>query len=196
MAINFSSSAISSLAQNRPRFEPHRQYNFKLFIEDLPLSNGEELQLHIDTGMNPNPSFDEIELGYGNDYIYVTGKARVEPLSFTFKDMIAPSTAAILWAWYQEHYDPETGVMYYASNYKKSATLFKADPLGNPLKHWKIQGLWIQSANFGNLDFNASDIVRIEVNFRFDRAIGKGSIDQLNPAGAFSGSSASSGTLA
>lgn len=169
-----SSDNISGFAQSKAGLEPHRTYDFNLQILGIPNNGESDLNLSVDTGALPNPSFEEITLGYGNDSIYIAGKAVVEPITFQFKDFMEPATARILWNWYLQHYDPETGVQHLARQYKKSAILWKLPPNSvtrSGGRRWRLEGLWIQNANFGSLDFNTSDIIRIECAFRFDRAI-------------------------
>lgn len=165
---NLSSSIISAGNSGAHNFEPYRVYDFELNILELP--GADVLKLSVEVGALPNISSDEIELGYGNDYIYLQGKTRVDPLSFTFRDFADPETTNVLMAWHALHYDPNTGVQGLASDYKKSALLVKYLPDGSIEQSWVVGGLWIQSANFGSLDNNSTDIIRIEVSFRFDRA--------------------------
>ena len=41
---------------------------------------------------------------------------------------------------------------------------------GNPIEEWILYGAWIQSINFGELSYIASDIQKIDIVVRFDRA--------------------------
>lgn len=164
-----SSGVISAVdAGQGHNWEPYRAYNFELEIE---VAGKEQLLLSVDVGALPSMSFDEIELNYGNDSIFVEGKAHVDQMSITFKDFADPNTAQVLLAWRKEHYDPKTGLMGLAAQYKKKANLRQYLPNEQFMRTWQLLGLWMPTLNMGSLDQGQSDFVRVEASFRYDRAI-------------------------
>jgi hypothetical protein len=167
---HLSSDLISGWKKQQAGLEPYRQYNYSLSI--VGLSGSDTLELSVQTGSAPNPTIDEIELPHGNDSIFVTGKAHVESISFTFLDMVEPHTAKVLADWWKLHYNPETSQMFPATNYKRVGMLFQTFIDASQAKAWELQGLWMPSFSPApSLDYGTSDAVRIEATFRFDRAI-------------------------
>lgn len=168
-------ASVTSLhiAPRTGNFEPYRSYDWVVRINDV---GGDQLELALETAFFPTVSFDEIELGYGNDYVYVPGKARVEQGTLVYRDFVSPHTAELLQDWWLQHYNPRTGIQQPATNYKKSGLVLKFGPgespsTGQRVRGWDLDGIFMFSANFGpNIDMNASDVKKIEVVLRFDRA--------------------------
>ena len=44
-------------------------------------------------------------------------------------------------------------------------------PVGDIVEEWKLKGAYIQSANFGDLDFATSDPAEITLTLKYDYAI-------------------------
>ena len=57
------------------------------------------------------------------------------------------------------------------SQYKKDAILETTDGTGAPTETWTLYGLWPMETNWGELDYTSNDVLLIEVNCRFDKAV-------------------------
>ena len=44
-------------------------------------------------------------------------------------------------------------------------------PVGDIVEEWTLKGAWIQSAQFGDLDFATNDPVEITLTLRYDYSI-------------------------
>ena len=55
--------------------------------------------------------------------------------------------------------------------YKKNITFNLVDPVGAVIEEWELKGAFIQSANFGDLDFSVSDPVEISLTLKYDYAV-------------------------
>ena len=102
---------------------------------------------------------------------YVKGKSRWQPLDITLYDPIVPSAAQQVHEWILLHHEAVTGRDGYADFYKKDITFNLLDPVGAKIEEWQLKGAYIQSANFGDLAFDASDPVEITLTLRYDYAI-------------------------
>ena len=59
----------------------------------------------------------------------------------------------------------------YADFYKKDITFQVLGPVGDVVEEWSLKGAFIADANFGDLDFAASDPIEISLTLRYDYAI-------------------------
>jgi hypothetical protein len=56
------------------------------------------------------------------------------------------------------------------SDYKFGAKLEMLDGDEGVVETWVLEGAWIQAADFGDLDYSASEAATIQVTMRFDHA--------------------------
>ena len=125
----------------------------------------------IKTINRPSLTNDEVVLEHMNTTRYVKGKSRWEPLEITLYDPVVPSAAQQVMEWVRLHHESVTGRDGYADFYKKSITFNLLDPVGAVIEEWELKGAFIQSTNFGDLDFATSDPVEISLTLRYDYAI-------------------------
>jgi hypothetical protein len=102
---------------------------------------------------------------------YVKGKSRWQPLDITLYDPIVPSAAQQVHEWILLHHESTTGRDGYSDFYKKNITFNLLDPVGAVVEEWELKGAYIQSANFGDMDFASSDPTEITLTLRYDYAI-------------------------
>src|SRR5690348_2980484 len=100
----------TNLAQRGGAFEPQRMHNFTLEIAGLPGDNALDiLTLSLASGSLPNEANEQVEVPYGNERVWVAGKAVYEASEFTFRDYVDRTTARILYDWRRQVYSPITG---------------------------------------------------------------------------------------
>lgn len=149
------------------KFEPQRNFNFHL---ELQVPGGDLLKLSVASVTGINESNEPIELHYGNEVQTVAGKARFEAGQIVFRDMVDVDINKQLDEWRRLVYDPKTGQVHYATNYKREGDLIYLDPEGAERAIWHIVGLWPQAAGFGDFDYESNDIIRPTITMLFDRA--------------------------
>lgn len=168
------------LAPGMGTFEPQRTYNwsFEVALDDV----GDQLLIMqgAESFSGPKESNEEIELNFANETRYVAGKAKYEANTLVLKDFVDQGTANAVIRWRRLVYNPETGSVGLATNYKKNADLQLTAPDGTFPRIWKFIGCWPQSVEFGDLDVNNSEKQLISINLRYDRAVpGEGLNDGL-----------------
>jgi hypothetical protein len=119
----------------------------------------------------PSIESDEVILEHMNTTRYVKGKSRWQPLEITLYDPVVPSASQQVIEWIRLHHESVTGRDGYADFYKKNIVFNVLDPVGATIEEWELKGAYIQSANFGDLDFASSDPVEISLTLRYDYAI-------------------------
>jgi hypothetical protein len=125
----------------------------------------------IKTMNRPSVESDEVILEHMNTTRYVKGKTRWQPLDITLYDPVVPSAAQQVIEWIRLHHESVTGRDGYADFYKKNIVFNVLDPVGATVEEWELKGAYIQSANFGDLDFASSDPVEITLTLRYDYAV-------------------------
>jgi hypothetical protein len=135
------------------------------------------LTLQAITGDRPKLSFEEIQLDRYNSRAWIAGKHMWEPVSFTFEADISGRVANVL----QEQLEKQQAlisrnagrVMNTAVSgqmYKFSMLVSMMDGDITPLEQWAYEGVWIQNIDYGDLDYAASEALKLPVTFRFDHA--------------------------
>ena len=154
--------AVTDMLPNK--FEPKRQFRWVLAIEGIDA-------FIIKTASRPNISIEEVEIPYINHKRFIAGKASFETLSVTLHDPIAPSGAQQVMEWVRTHFESVSGRAGYADFYKRDVQLKMLDPIGTDVELWDIKGAFLTAADFGSLDYGASDPSEISLTIRFDNCV-------------------------
>ena len=145
-------------------FEPKLKNRFIMQIDGI--------NAYLIKSMNrPSIESDEVVLEHMNVTRYVKGKSRWQPLEIMLYDPVVPSAAQQVMEWVRLHHESVTGRDGYADFYKKNVTFNVLGPVGDVVEEWELKGCYIQSANFGDLAFDASDPVEITLTLKYDYAI-------------------------
>ena len=148
---------------NAYSWEPKKQHQFIMEVEGIPA-------YLIKSSAKPSLENGEVPLDHINVQRYVKGKSKWSAISVNLYDPIVPSAAQAVMDWVRLHHESATGRNGYSSMYKKEVTLTSLSPLGEKIEEWILKGTYIQSTNFGSLDWSTEDVVTIEMSLRFDWA--------------------------
>lgn len=159
------------IAQEKGAFEPQRQHTWLITFFDLP--GADVLELSLRTGFLPNISNEEIEIPYMNARVYVAGKYMVDSGTLSINDYVDKNTAKIINDWQQLIYNPFTGAMGYARNYKKRGNIILLSPDFAVERIWELVGCWPQAINYGTIDYSSSDVVMLDMTLKYDKALPK-----------------------
>ena len=154
--------AVTDMLPNK--FEPKRQFRWVLAIEGIDA-------FIVKTAARPNISIEEVEIPFINHKRYIAGKASFETMSITLHDPIAPSGAQQVMEWVRTHFESVSGRAGYADFYKRDVQLKMLDPIGTVVELWDIKGAFLTAADFGSLDYGASDPSEISLTMRFDNCV-------------------------
>ena len=145
-------------------FEPKLKNRFIMNIDGIPAYT-------IKTANRPSLESDEVMLEHMNVTRYIKGKSRWQPIDITLYDPIVPSASQQVMEWIRLHHESVTGRDGYADFYKKDVTINMLGPVGDVVEEWQLKGCYVQSANFGDLDFATSDPAEITLTLKYDYAI-------------------------
>ena len=145
-------------------FEPKLKNRFIMLIDGLPA-------YLIKTANRPQITFEEVELNHMNVKRYVKGKGTWEQLEVTLYDPIVPSGAQAVMEWVRLHKESVTGRDGYSDFYKKDITFNVLGPVGDKVEEWTLKGAFIQTANFGDMNWETNEPAEITLTLRYDYAI-------------------------
>lgn len=123
----------------------------------------------------PVLSFVEQQVQHTIEIINLPGKAEWEPIKVTVYDIAGDS---FMYRWLLSFYDPWYGrvspiaePISNLSKPKKEGNLYLLDGHGKTIERWLIEGCWPRSIDWGDLDYESSEIASITFDLRYDRAI-------------------------
>ena len=144
-------------------WEPKYQHKFIMSIGDIPA-------YLIKSSAKPQAENGEVILDHINIQRKVKGKTKWNSLEITLYDPITPSGAQAMMEWFRAHHESATGRDGYSSFYKKNLTMQQLDGMGIPVEEWTIQGAFIQSCNWGTLDWSSEEVQTITATLTYDYA--------------------------
>jgi hypothetical protein len=120
----------------------------------------------------PKESTEEIQVPYQNTFVWFAGSTKIETFSISFRDYVDKNVAAAIIAWRKRIFDNITGAGWLARDYKKTGriTLWSPD-FTSFTRVWSIRGAWPVSASYGDLSFDSSEQIMIDVTLRVDKAV-------------------------
>jgi hypothetical protein len=145
-------------------FEPKLSNRFIMEI------NGIETYI-VKTANRPTFTSEVVELDHINVKRKIKGKSTWDDITITLYDPIVPSGAQQVMEWIRTSHESITGRDGYSAFYKKDITFFLLGPVGDKIEQWTLKGAFINSANFGELDWASNDPVSIELTLSYDYAI-------------------------
>ena len=145
-------------------FEPKLKNRFIMYIEGVPA-------YIIKSGNRPTLQFESITLDHINVKRYVKGKGEWQPLDIMLYDPIVPSGAQSVMEWVRLSHESVTGRDGYSDFYKKDVTFNMLGPVGDKVEEWTLKGAYIQSANFGTIDWSVNEPADITLTLQYDYAI-------------------------
>lgn len=154
-----------------PAYEVQRTNNFRIDI-NLTAFGAEigQIGLACDTSGLPNSSTDPLEVHYGNSLVKVAGKTTFDDITVAVKDFIEKDIEEILVKWRYAVYNPDTGRVGWAKNYKREARITLYSPNGTRERTWIAEGVWPTSLDLGDFDYSSADLRKINMTLAVDNA--------------------------
>ena len=145
-------------------FEPKMKNRFIMEIDGIP-------SYLIRVANRPTITFEKVTLDHINVKRQLKGKGEWQDVTMTLFDPIVPSGAQAVMEWVRLSHESLTGRDGYADMYKKDLQVYMLGPVGDKIEQWTLKGAFIQSANFGDLDWSSNDPASIELTLAYDYAI-------------------------
>jgi len=146
-------------------YEPQRQNRWVIGID----SNDLDAYTARSWG-RPSFNLGEVVIDYINEKRFLPGKFEPQTLSLTLNDPISPSGAQKLLRWIGQIHEQRTGRAGYAAVFQRTIYLKMLDGPGAVNQTWELKRCWVQSVDFGPLDYTSAEPVNITVTLRYDKA--------------------------
>ena len=146
-------------------FEPKVTNRFVFYVDGIP-------SYLIRKAARPKLVNNETEIKHINNSRFIKGRSNWDAITVELYDPIVPSGAQAVMEWARLHHESVTGRNGYADFYKKDVDIYMLGPVGDKIENWKLKGAFIQSANFGSLEWaSATDVAEITLTLSYDYAI-------------------------
>ena len=145
-------------------FEPKMSNRFIMFIEGIPA-------YLIKAANRPDITNNSVVIDHINVKRYVKGRSEWQPVTISLYDPIVPSAAQATMEWVRLHHESVTGRDGYSDFYKKDITFNVLGPVGDKVEEWTLKGAFIQTANFGDMNWETNEPADITLTLRYDYAI-------------------------
>lgn len=124
----------------------------------------------------PELSFEELEVHRYNSRAWIAGKHNWNECTMTIEDDLTGQASKVIQSqlqkqkWLIGSEGPYLAVAPEGSKYKFAMQLDMLDGNQYKLESWYLEGCWIKSANYGDLDYEANGKVTITLTVRYDHA--------------------------
>jgi hypothetical protein len=120
----------------------------------------------------PSPKHQETPIHSYNSITYVAGKAEWDTIQIKLRDDLSNTMSRLVGAQMQRQMNHFEQTTYGAGvNYKFDTVIDMLDG-GNDyyIERWFLEGCWITSATYGDMDYSSSDSHEVDITLRFDNA--------------------------
>lgn len=126
--------------------------------------------------VRPNLSFEEIELHRYNSRAWVAGKHTWTEMEIVLEDDVTSTASTVIQAqlqrqkWLIGAEGQWLAAAGEGSLYKFVTYLDMLDGNDQVVEKWTVEGCWIKTADYGNVDYTANEAVTITMSVRYDHA--------------------------
>lgn len=177
--------------------QPRLKHKWALTFQNMA-GDSEPLRLNAISADRPKFSFEEIQLDRYNSRAWAAGKYVFEPINVTFEDDLNGGVTSGL----QEQLElqqnliglnasPRLPSATSGSDYKFAIKMDLLDGNTQVVESWILEGVFIQNIDYTDLDYAASESVKVTVTFRFDHA--RQNVNPDGVSGKATGGAGSSG---
>tara|TARA_R100001163_G_C5061562_1_gene198491 strand:+ start:1062 stop:1679 length:618 start_codon:yes stop_codon:yes gene_type:complete len=157
---------------------PKLKYRYRVVFENLGVSTPRtELTKQVMTFNRPTINFEEIEVPIYNSRIYLAGRQTWDAVAATFRDDAGGNVSRLVGEQIQKQMDTleqasaSSGIDYKFTTRCEVLDGGNGTSTPNVLETWELYGCFLQSTNYGDLDYASNDPVTIEITMRYDNAV-------------------------
>lgn len=179
--------------------QPRLKHKWAVTFQNLAGNDSEALRINAIQADRPKMQFEEIVLDRYNSKAYVAGKHVFEPINITFEDDLNGGVQSAL----QEQLELQQNIIGLnasprlpsaaaGQDYKFAIKMDLLDGNTAVVESYILEGVFIQNIDNTDLDYTASETVKVTVTFRFDHARQNVNPDSVN--GKATGGAGSTGS--
>lgn len=160
---------------NTREFQLQRKNHFEIYFgrnENAidPVKIDENLRFMVVNFPLPKETTESNDVNYFNQTIKTAGRTSFETTSLTLRDAIDYDTEKQFLNWRNKVYNPQTGIMGIAEDYKIPATVIEYTPNGEQMREWHLEGCWPSGVEYGELTYEDGGEKQISVTITYDFA--------------------------
>lgn len=157
---------------NTKEFQLQRKNHFEVqFIKnDAGIEIDPDLRFMVVSFPLPKESTEVSDVSYFNQTIHTAGKTTFENTTMVLRDTIKYDTEKKFLNWRKKVYDPETGTMGLAAEYKCDAIVREYTPNGEQYREWKLVGCFPSGIDYGDLSYDDGGEKQLSVTITYDFA--------------------------
>ena len=162
---------ITATYFNKREYQIQRKNHFSIQFNEDFVDKG--LELLVVSFPLPKETTDTFKANYWNDSVNLPGKTNFETSQLVIRDAINYDTEKKFLAWRLRVYNPKTGKVGYAEDFKSNATVKEYSPSGDVVREWYLEGCWPSSVEYGDLTYEDAGEKQISVTIMYDKAYRK-----------------------
>lgn len=139
-------------------------------------TDAQPLSMQVVTFARPSVEFDEVQLDRYVSRAFIAGKYTWSDSAITLQDDVTGSASAVIREQMQKQQwligaeGPWLAAAGEGSLYKFVTYLDMMDGNDQVIEKWTLEGCWLKSVDYTDLDYASSDPVMINITLRFDHA--------------------------
>lgn len=159
---------------NQRKYQLQRKNHFEVFFgSNKTISIDPELKFMVVSFPLPKETTEASDVNYFNQTIKTAGKTTFDTTSMVLRDTIDYDTELQFLNWRKQVYDPETGRMGLAADYKINAVVIEYTPNGEQYRKWELVGCWPSGIEYGELTYEDGGEKQLTVTIQYDYAYRK-----------------------
>ena len=157
--------------------QPKRKNKWRVTFQNLGGgADSQPISMQAVTVARPTVSFNKVELHRYNSVAYIAGKHKWDPIDITLEDDVTGSASAVLQQQLQIQqwligaegiYNAAAGE---GSVYKFATKIDMLDGNDQVIETWTLEGCWLETVKYDDLDYSSSDAIKITVTMSYDHA--------------------------
>jgi len=170
--------ASDQSASSQGLLMPKLQYRFRILFEGFGVSTPTtELTKQVADATRPNLSFDKIEIPVYNSKIYMVGKHTWNTVTVNLRDDATGQVQKLVGEQLQKQFDfYEQSSAAAGIDYKFTMRLEMLDGgnganVANVLETWELYGCFLETADYGPVNYGTADPVTIALTIQYDNAV-------------------------
>lgn len=170
---------ITATRFNTREFQIQRKNHYEVTFDGSYVDP--KLSLLVTSFRLPNEQTETFKSNYWNDSVNQTGRTSFSEGNLIIKDAINFDTEKAFLGWRLRVYNPKTGKVGYAEDYKCNATVKEYSPDGSIIREWTLIGCFPSSVEYGDLSYDDAGEKQISVTIMYDKGY-RADIDSFAPA--------------
>ena len=157
---------------------PKLQYRFRVTFNGLGDSKGTLITQNVISATRPGIDHEDVTIDAYNSKIRLAGKHMWQDVTITLRDDTNNDVIRAIRSQLNKQVNHNSQVSAQAgADYKFTAQIETLDgthgtgSLDGVIDYWELEGAFIPSATFGDLNYATSEVVQVSLTIRFDNAI-------------------------